>query len=183
MVSEETSSNGAGMPEDRLTDARLGLLNMYSLQTTTHGGLLVSSALLLVTWLEFASRVNTVLWAIVGSGVITAMTYLLMRTLYWGYLATKVINLGYFIRNEKIDFEALNKLVLDDRAKGALKVIEQQDDLLLQAYRLAGPTFISPDEGGFLLNLIHKTHTQRTYLYAVLGTSFLIPCILLVGFS
>ena len=156
---------------------------MYSLQTTTHVGLVVSSALLLVTWLELTSQVSLMLRAVVVSGIISVMTYLLMRTLYWGYLATKVINLGRYIKDGKVDFGEIAKLDLDTRAKGTLEFVKEHDDMLLQAYILAGPTFVLPKEGGWVLNLIYKTHRQKAYLYVVLTASFLVPLILILRLS
>lgn len=162
-----------GEPEDRLTEARLGLLSTYSSQATTHGTYVISSVVVLLTWLQFSGTLGWIRDG-VASLIFTGIVYSLMRTVYWGTLSTSVINLGEFISNGEIDFSKLEKQdYLDDNAKGKIARAKASDDLLLRAHILSGPTFTQKKGisiGSFLL----LTHKKRPFLYAVLISSFIV---------
>ena len=135
---------------DELTEVRLALLSNYSSQGMTHGTYLLGLAIGFFAWVEQANAVTHLVWVAGLSLILMGVFYIAMRAVYWNYLSTMVVSIGYFIDEGRISYAKMKENIdkstyITDEHKARIKAdidyVERLPDVLVRVQASVSPSF------------------------------------------
>lgn len=110
------------MSPDEEIEIRRSLLDYFSSELTSHGSLTLSVILSVFAFLEITTRLSPICFWItflIFGALMTALLYMLVRILFWGYAATNIIALPPIDSDETLFVRYFKSAIkLPDKAKG-----------------------------------------------------------------